>query len=634
MNSVYIGYHPAASRSFALAVFRDLRARGVDALLLVNGADVDALARARTADVLLCVVTPGSAAALKDGGRTARELEQAISLAQPVLGLFAYGAGPADESLGALGDGVRTALRENAVVTPPGFEPDALMTSLDHLYGQLIALFENSLAADDGSRVVAGFQDEARTALRLPPPSADALLAEAWLNRALTTTDPKQRLQSLDKALALAPERTDARMERAVLRLHQGNAQGACDDFDAAAADFSDPRFYVLRGQARRQSGDVQGAASDFGLAVAGDITLAAAWSGRGLCRRALGDYAGALDDFDAALALAPPSAPLLINRGLTRRALAQELDSDEAHALLEAARADYDAALALEPRSAIALNNRGVVRLQLGDVPGAIADLDAALERAPEYASARRNRAAAEEALRRAATSEARSAAETHISLALALAHGGLMESALTELGEALELDPSSGSAYHTRARLRAALGDRDGAFEDFEQALALGPGNALAYADRAEMYLAANQWDRAARDFTRAIRAAPGNAHYLLRRGITRSEACDYERAVEDFSASLERDHRQAAAFYYRGLAHAALEDFSAAISDYNAALAIEPHMAEAYLNRGLAHAALRNPEGTRAAVEDLQLYLVQSTGDDRAEVERILRALQKQR
>jgi tetratricopeptide (TPR) repeat protein len=146
--------------------------------------------------------------------------------------------------------------------------------------------------------------------------------------------------------------------------------------------------------------------------------------------------------------------------------------------------------------------------------------------------------------------------------------------------------------------------------------------------------MYLAANQWDRAARDFTRAIRAAPGNAHYLLRRGITRSEACDYERAVEDFSASLERDHRQAAAFYHRGLAHAALEDFSAAISDYNAALAIEPHMAEAYLNRGLAHAALRNPEATRAAVEDLQLYLVQSTGDDRAEVERILRALQKQR
>lgn len=634
MNTVYIGYHPVASRAFALAVFRDLRARGVDALLLANGTDGEALERARAAGVLLCVITPASAAGLSEGGRPMRELAQALSLGQPVLGLFAYGAAPANKAIAALDPEMGAALRSNAVVMPPVFEPDAFMTSLDHLHGQLIALFENHPTRNIGPQEAARAQEDARQALRLTPPGPEALLAEAWLNRALTASDPGMKLQALDKALALAPERTDMRMERAVLRLHRGDPKGAADDFDAAAAGEHDPRFYVLRGQARRQSGDSQGAASDFSLAIERDPSLAAAYSGRGLCRRALGDLAGALEDFNATLALTTPTAPILINRGLTRRALAQGLASAEAHPLLVAARGDYDAALALEPNSAIALNNRGVVRLQLGDVPGAIADLDAALERAPEYASARRNRTAAEEALRRAATAEARSAAETHISLALALAHGGLMESALTELGEALELDPASASAFHTRARLRAALGDRDGAFEDFAQTLTLEPGNALAFADRAEVYLAEDQWDKAARDFTRAIRAAPGNAHFLLRRGITRSESADYERAIEDFSASLERDNRQAGAFYHRGLAYAALKDFAAAIADYNDALKRQPDMADAYLNRGLAQAALRQPGATRAAIEDLQHYLVQSSGDDRAEVERILRVLQKPR
>lgn len=634
MNTVYIGYHANASRAFALAIFRDLRARGVDALLLANGGDEAALERARAADVLLCVITPASAAELHEGGRPSHELEQALALGQPVLGLFAYGANLANKAIITLAPEMRAALQSNAVVTPPAFEPDTFTASLDHLHGQLIALFENHPARDISPQDVARAQEDARQALRLTPPGPDALLAEAWLNRALTATSPEKKLQALDKVLALAPERTDARVERAVLRLHRGDPKGAADDFDAVTADDHDPRFYVLRGQARRQSGDSHGAASDFGLAIERDPSLAAAYSGRGLCRRALGDLAGALEDFSTTLTLATPTAPILINRGLTRRALAQELPSAEAQPLLEAARGDYDAALALEPNSVIALNNRGVVRLQLGDVTGAIADLDAALERAPEYTSAQRNRTAAEEALRRAATAEARSAAETHISLALALAHGGLMENALTELGEALALDPSSASAFHTRARLRAVLGDREGALEDFAQTLTLEPGNALAFADRAEIYLAADQWDRAARDFTRAIRAAPGNAHYLLRRGITRSETADYERAIEDFSASLERDNRLAATYYHRGLAYAALKNFPAAIADYNAALKQQPDMADAYLNRGLAQAALRQPEATRAAIEDLQHYLVQSGTDDRAEVERILRVLQRSR
>ena len=76
------------------------------------------------------------------------------------------------------------------------------------------------------------------------------------------------------------------------------------------------------------------------------------------------------------------------------------------------------------------------------------------------------------------------------------------------------------------------------------------------------------------------------------------------------------------------------AALGEFDAAIADYNSALVFDPEMAEAYLNRGLARAAHTDSASRRAAIEDLKLYQVQSSGEDRAEVDRILRKLESQR
>ena len=631
MNSLYLSHHPAASRAFALAVFRDLRARGIDARLAVDTDEAAALALAGSAAVLVCIVTPAAAPELAKGGQQANEVRQALNDGQPVLGLFAYGAAPGDAALRAAPEAIREALQATPVVTPPLTDGDALEAGLDYLHGQLTVLFENSAGHDSPSAAEAGL---AQRLLRIPAPNHDSLLAEAWYNRALTASNTAVRLDALNHVLDLNPGLAEASFQRGTLRLRAGDASGAREDFDAAATSLDTAKLWLLRGQARRQSGDVAGAAEDFGRVIERDPAQTTAWIGRGLCRRTLGELAGALTDFDAALRLGPASASLHINRGLTHKALAHGRPSNEARPFLEAARDDYDAALALEPGSAVSLNNRGVVRLQLGDVPGAISDLDAALERDPAYESARRNRTAAEAALRSAAAAEDRAAAETRVSLALGLAASGLFDQALETLAEALELDPNSAPAYHARARLRAAQGDTEAALEDFARTLELEPDSALAFADRGELYLATGQLDKAARDFSRAIRAAPENAHYQFRRGLVRSEAGDHARAIEDFSGAIERGGPLGAAYYHRGLAHAALSEFDAAIADYNAALAFDPDLAEAYLNRGLARAAHADSASRRAAIEDLKLYLVQSSGDDRAEVEQILRKLEGRR
>lgn len=633
MNSLYLSHHPTASRAFALAVFRELRARGLDAWLTLDRADNLALGLARAADVLVCIVSPASAATLAQGGRQALELAQALDTGQPVLGLFIYGTSPFDPALQAAPEPVRMALQAAPVVAPPLTDDDALGAGLDHLHGQLIAFFENA-PTDLRDAAPAAAANSLQRALRLAAPTQEALLAEAWFNRALLAADLPGRLAALDRALALQPDWPEVRYQRGMLRLRAGDASGARDDFDAAAGTVDEARLWLLRGQARRQLDDLAGAVEDFTRALDRQPDLVLAYSGRGLCRRALGDFAGALADFDAVLRLEAPSAAVYINRGLTHKALAQGIPSGDSRSHLEAARDDYDAALALDPQSAVALNNRGVVRLQLGDVPGAIADLDAALARDPAYESARRNRAAAEHALREAAAAEDRAAAETQVSLALALAKGGLFQDAIAALAEALTLYPDSAAAYHARARLRAATGDRDGALDDFARTLELEPNSALAFADRAELHMANGQLDMAARDFSRAIRAAPDNAHFQFRRGLVRAEAGDYPRAIEDFTGAIDRGGQLAASYYHRGLAHAALREFDAAIADYNSALVFDPEMSDAYLNRGLARAARPDAASRRAAIEDLKLYQVQSTGEDRAEVERILRKLEKQK
>lgn len=632
MTSLYLSHHPTASRAFALTVFRDLRARGIDALLAVDDDAEAALALAGSAALLVCIVTPAAAPELARDGRQTREITQALACDQPVLGLFTYGAAPGDAGLQTAPEAIRTALRATPVLTPPLTNEDALEAGLDYLHGQLTVLLENS--AEGEMPAAAGDASSVQRAMRMPVPTFQTLLAEAWYNRALTASNPDVKLDALNHVLDLNSTWAEPRYQRGTLRLRAGDAAGALEDLNAAAVSMDDPRLWLLRGQARRQSGDPTGAAGDFGQAIERNPALAPAWVGRGLCRRATGDLNGALEDFDMALRLGPASASLFINRGLTHKALAQDRPSNEARPFLEAARADYDAALQLEPGSAVALNNRGVVRLQLGDVPGAIGDLDAALERDPAYESARRNRAAAEQALRSAAAAENRAAAETRVSLALGLASSGMFDNALETLAEALELDPNSAAAYHTRARLRAAQGDHEGALEDFARTLELEPESALAYADRGELYLANGELDKAARDFSRAIRNAPENGHFQLRRGLVRSEAGDYARAIEDFTGAIDRGAPLGIAYYHRGLAFAALGEFDAAIADYNSALVFDPDMAEAYLNRGLARAARPDAASRRAAIEDLKLYQVQSNGEDRAEVERILRKLENQR
>jgi tetratricopeptide (TPR) repeat protein len=70
------------------------------------------------------------------------------------------------------------------------------------------------------------------------------------------------------------------------------------------------------------------------------------------------------------------PAATLLMGRGM--RDLQNDTDDEAAD--------DFDAVLALEPDLADAYHRRAMARFALGDYPGALADIEAALKREPRH--------------------------------------------------------------------------------------------------------------------------------------------------------------------------------------------------------------------------------------------------------
>src|SRR5207248_4349415 len=112
-----------------------------------------------------------------------------------------------------------------------------------------------------------------------------------------------------------------------------------------------------------------------------------------------------------------------------------------------EAVRA-YDIAATHNPEFYGTYFNRGLVKVRLRDAAGAEADFDRAIAARPDWADAHLNRAVARERGKRYAL-------------------------ALEDLARALELGFPPAQVYLVRARVRDAMGDKDGHAADLAAAM-----------------------------------------------------------------------------------------------------------------------------------------------------------------
>ena len=290
--------------------------------------------------------------------------------------------------------------------------------------------------------------------------------------------------------------------------------------------------------------------------------------------------------------------------RGVWERGEARLAQGD-----LEGARADFERAVELEPQLSGAWSNLGLVRQQQGDLEGALSAYARALELSPQEGALHHNRAsllwtrgdvaAASSAYARAVELSPREA-RFRASYAAALETQGQLDDALRELDVALQLDPSLVAQWLQRGDLHLRRGERALAGADYERALALDPRCAQAWADRGWLRRLESDAEAAVADLRRALELDPRVAQTWDMLGSTLWGLEDAAGALEAFARAVELAPDDPLKRVRRGFCLAALDRHTEAIADFDRALSLQPGLPPALLGRGDARRAAGDPAG----------------------------------
>jgi uncharacterized caspase-like protein len=276
---------------------------------------------------------------------------------------------------------------------------------------------------------------------------------------------------------------------RGVFRYDSGDRDGAIADFSSAIKLQSNEAFYHLyRGVALSENGDIDRALADINKAIQLNPKIGMAYIVRGDVLVAKGKYDPAIADFDKAIKLAPKSEVAYVSRANVwairhdrERAMA---DLDHAIALnpkqavaysnrgslwqekgeLDRALADLDRAILLNPKKANQYANRGIVWRLKGDLDRALADQNKAVSLATT------ERFAGVYFVR----------AETH-------RYRGELTAAMADIDEALRRKPDYVPAMVQRGLVFEKQGDFQAARVEFERAVRT-PGRGLSEVESSE--------------------------------------------------------------------------------------------------------------------------------------------------
>lgn len=195
---------------------------------------------------------------------------------------------------------------------------------------------------------------------------------------------PSNHLRTLLKNMPVQVKSLEEWREEPLIRYysaeyaaHRGELASAMADFDTAirlAPDFTDA--YINRGNAKDTLSDFEGAIKDYDTAIRLGADYAFLYASRAGAKSDLADHKGAIEDYNKAIQLKPEDAILTtiyINRGNAKSDLGN----------YKGAIGDYNNAIQLKPENiilAVAHVNRADAKSDLGDHKGAIEDCNTVL--------------------------------------------------------------------------------------------------------------------------------------------------------------------------------------------------------------------------------------------------------------
>ena len=173
----------------------------------------------------------------------------------------------------------------------------------------------------------------------------------------------------------------------------------------------------------------------------------------------------------------------------------------------------------------------RGLTRFDKGDLPGAVADFNQAIQTQSDYS-------------------------EAYFYRALAYFDLKQMPKSIADYSKAIALNAGYVDAYYNRGLVLSVMGDKPGAIADYTQVIRLDRNFAAAYNNR----------------------------------GLALSDLGDQKGAIDDFNQALQINPGRANTYFNRGLALFRINNDRSALADYTQAIQLNPNYAKAYANRGI--------------------------------------------
>jgi protein O-GlcNAc transferase len=443
-------------------------------------------------------------------------------------------------------------------------QPDAL-----HLLGVLaIQVGRHDVAAELIGRAV---RQNGKNNIKNPAYLANLGLALQHLGRL------DEALNSLDQALALAPDHIEAINSRGNVLLKLKRLAEALAAFDRLVALRPDlPEAFNNRGIVLKEMDRPEDALCSYDRAVALRPDYAEAIHNRGNALQRLDRLAEALASFDRALALKPGYADAFHNRG---RVLQQFGRLDDA---LES----YQRAVALSPALAEAHSNSGSILRQMKRFEDALAAFERASALKPDVAGA-------------------------WLSCGIVLVELKQFDKALRTIDQALACEPGLADAWLNRGNVCGALGRHEEALEAYHRALAISPDLAGAWVGRGNVLCELERRSEAVGCYDKALALEPGLASAWLGRGNALSADKRHGEALAAYDAALTRDAGLAGAWLGRGNVCRELTRMDDALAAYDEALGRDPDLAEAHLGRGNVFGELKR-DGEALAAYDRAIAL----------------------
>lgn len=248
----------------------------------------------------------------------------------------------------------------------------------------------------------------------------------------------------------------------------------------------------------------------------------------------------------------------------------------------------------------------RGGVYYYRGHLDQALAEVNQAIQLDPGYSRAYRGlgtiyRAMDDLAQAEAAYTQGLELERDNSNKATLYTHRGLvraenddLESALSDLNQALRLDPTYTRGYVSRCKVYRMMGEPDAALADCNRALELNPDYAWAYSERGLVYKDRGEPDKALADFDRATEISPDYPWPYNHRGAMFGSLGKLDESLEQFSKAIELfsdPEDQAMAYGNRCGSYLLKKDFDLALADCNQAIELDP-TPERYRKRGRVH------------------------------------------